>query len=167
MQDMFEKEVNMVVRLRHRNIVQLVAASITPKQGCIVMPFMDCSLLEVMTKPHAHPVVDLGNPVHRLRLLHDVASAMAYLHAGKPRVAHGDLQPSNIMVDRDGRAVIMDFGSATETLSSKVGNHGLSNKHAIFALLGASFACTLLCFFSLGGALTLTSEPPPLIGCSF
>ncbi|HEY2222229.1 serine/threonine-protein kinase [Actinomycetospora sp.] len=50
-----------------------------------------------------------------LRLLEQVADALEMLHAGRATpsgrpVVHGDLSPGNVMVDDEGRAVLVDFG---------------------------------------------------------
>jgi serine/threonine protein kinase len=55
------------------------------------------------------PPVD---PVHALRLVHGLAAAASRLHH-KLQVAHGDIQPSNIVVtSHTSRLVLIDFGSA-------------------------------------------------------
>ena len=38
-----------------------------------------------------------------------VASALAYLHSAGGRVAHGDVRPSNVLLDDDYAAVLADF----------------------------------------------------------
>ena len=40
------------------------------------------------------------------------ASALAYLHALSPPVAHGDVKPENILFDNDGHTVLAGFGKA-------------------------------------------------------
>jgi serine/threonine protein kinase len=50
-----------------------------------------------------------------LRLLEQVADVLEMLHAGRATpsarpVVHGDLSPGNVMVDDEGRAVLVDFG---------------------------------------------------------
>lgn len=50
-----------------------------------------------------------------LQVVNDVAAGLAYMH---PNVIHSDLKPQNILLDRDGRAKIADFGISRV----KVGN---------------------------------------------
>ena len=47
----------------------------------------------------------------RLRLFLEIAAAVA--HAHEHLVVHRDLKPTNILVDRDGHAKLLDFGVAT------------------------------------------------------
>uniref|UniRef100_A0A7N0VKA9 non-specific serine/threonine protein kinase n=1 Tax=Kalanchoe fedtschenkoi TaxID=63787 RepID=A0A7N0VKA9_KALFE len=47
----------------------------------------------------------------RFRIVQDVARALAYLHLGcDPPVIHGDVKPSNVLLDMDFRARVSDFG---------------------------------------------------------
>ncbi|KAL5229957.1 hypothetical protein ABZP36_028733 [Zizania latifolia] len=49
----------------------------------------------------------------RLAVIRDVARALAFLHAEcQPPVLHGDLKPSNVLLDADFRAKLADFGLA-------------------------------------------------------
>ena len=41
------------------------------------------------------------------QIVNDVAAGLAYMH---PNVIHSDLKPQNILIDREGRAKIADFG---------------------------------------------------------
>ncbi|OEL14513.1 putative receptor-like protein kinase [Dichanthelium oligosanthes] len=49
----------------------------------------------------------------RLAVIRDVARALAFLHTEcQPPVVHGDLKPSNVLLDADFRAKVADFGLA-------------------------------------------------------
>ena len=69
-----------------------------------------------------------------MQLAHDVAAGLAYLH---PSVIHRDLKPQNLLMDRDGRIKLADFGIS----KIKVGG----------ALLGCWIWAELLLLFAAGG----------------
>ena len=75
------------------------------------------------------PAVDPGQAV---RLIHGLASAVCKLHQ-KPQVAHGDIQPPNVIVtDHTSRLVLIDFGSAwtTEATAQREEGDGLHRCYA-------------------------------------
>lgn len=82
------------------------------KQGCMVLPIMVCTLRELMARTREHACFRIDEREHQLRVAHEIASGMAYLHACTPRVVHADLKPENVMLDESGRAVVIDFGLA-------------------------------------------------------
>jgi serine/threonine protein kinase len=51
----------------------------------------------------------------------DIASGLAYLH---PAVVHRDLKPQNVLLDKQGRAKIADFGISRCVLHVAVGGVG-------------------------------------------
>lgn len=50
------------------------------------------------------------------KLIHDVASGLAYLH--KKDIVHQDIKPDNILIDESGNFVITDFGISTRARST-------------------------------------------------
>lgn len=54
-----------------------------------------------------------------LPILRDIAQGVRFLHAADPCVIHGDLKAANILVDRNFRAKVADFGlSAKKTIGA-------------------------------------------------
>jgi hypothetical protein len=52
------------------------------------------------------------------RLLHDVASGLAWLHNMNPPVIHQDIKPDNVMIGENGDFMITDFGVSTHLKST-------------------------------------------------
>ncbi|KAK0234607.1 kinase-like domain-containing protein [Armillaria nabsnona] len=57
-----------------------------------------------------HYLKNVNPKADRMKLMHQIASGVAYLHDFKPLIIHGDLKGSNILIDHQGYAIISDFG---------------------------------------------------------
>lgn len=101
----FREEARNVATLSHPNIVRIHSFEEIEGQQLIDMEYIDgppiCDLLqgEVVT------------PAWLLGRLRGVIEALAVCH--KQGLVHRDVKPGNILVDRDGRSVLTDFGLAT------------------------------------------------------
>ncbi len=100
----FEREARTVAGLNHPNIV--VLHSIEEEAGVrfITMELVDGESLD-------HYVVPKGLPLSRLLEL-SIPLAEALVAAHEKGVVHRDLKPANVMVTREGRVKVLDFGLA-------------------------------------------------------
>ena len=101
----FGREIKVAARLQHPHIVPLISAGQTA-QGIpfYTMPFVKGESLA----ERLHRSGELS--IHEaLRILRDVAAALAYAHA--EGVVHRDIKPANVMLS-GGVAVVTDFGVA-------------------------------------------------------
>jgi len=110
----FRREVKVVARLDHPNIVPVLDYGEQDGYAYQVMPFLNVgSLSDRLDKG---PIsLEVGG-----RLLDQVATALAYAH--QHGVIHRDVKPSNILLDPEGNALLADFGmarrvEATESLT--------------------------------------------------
>lgn len=58
-----------------------------------------------------------------LPLLRDIAQGMRYLHATDPVIIHGDLKAANVLVDRNFRGKISDFGLTQKGQNGQTGTY--------------------------------------------
>jgi serine/threonine protein kinase len=123
-------EVNLLGRLRHRNIVRLLGFLNNDTNLMIIYEFMNNgSLGEALHgKQAARLLVDW---VSRYNIAVGVAQGLAYLHHDcHPPVIHRDIKSNNILLDANLEARIADFGLArmmvrkNETVSTVAGSYG-------------------------------------------
>jgi serine/threonine-protein kinase len=101
----FQREGEILARLRHPNIAQLLDAGVTVAgQPYLVLEYVDGAPIDRHCDERGLGVRE------RIRLFLGVLEAVAHAHA--KLVLHRDLKPSNILVDRDGRVKLLDFGVA-------------------------------------------------------
>lgn len=99
----FEREVDVLSRVKHQNVVKLHGACMCPPNVFIVMELLTGSLRQKLD--------EVGRLKYReiLVLANEISSALAYLH---PTIVHRDLKPQNILIDGSGAAKVADFGIA-------------------------------------------------------
>ncbi|XP_017984737.1 PREDICTED: MDIS1-interacting receptor like kinase 1 [Theobroma cacao] len=126
----FVGEVNLLGKLRHRNIVRLLGFLHNDNSMMIVYEFMqNGSLGEALHGKQAGRL--LLDWVSRYNIALGVAQGLAYLHHDcHPPVIHRDIKSNNILLDANLEARIADFGLArmmvrkNETVSMVAGSYG-------------------------------------------
>jgi len=99
------REVNAVRRLAHPNIVAVFDFAEDGPYGAVIMELVDGEDLDRRVRRSGQlPPGDV------VRVGSEVAAALAAAH--RHAILHRDVKPKNILLDRDGRARLTDFGSA-------------------------------------------------------
>jgi serine/threonine protein kinase len=110
----FEQEARALGALNHPNIVAVYDTGVENGQAYIVSELVDGESLRA--------VVDRGRlPLRKLLdLAVQIADALAAAHS--VGIVHRDLKPENVMVARDGRVKVLDFGLAKQTVTEGTGD---------------------------------------------
>ena len=114
----FKHEARVAAKLDHPNILVIHGVREANDLLFIVMKLVEGLPLSAIAKVSG----PLAIPVVRLIVRH-VAEALAYAHG--EGVVHRDVKPANIMVDRRGNVVVMDFGIAKAADDSHLTRTGL------------------------------------------
>ncbi len=106
----FEREAQAIARLRHPSIVAVHEVGRADGRSYLAMDLIEGATLE-------HRLKARGKTGDRIPLTEGIAVirdvARAVHHAHDEGVVHRDLKPANVMIDRDGKPVVLDFGLAT------------------------------------------------------
>jgi serine/threonine protein kinase/pSer/pThr/pTyr-binding forkhead associated (FHA) protein len=108
--DDFNREASVLAALSHPSIPQVIDYFAERGRHYLVMEFVaGGDLQEHLDKlgPGGHfaeaPVLQWGR---------QILGVLQFLHAQKPPIVYRDLKPGNIMIDHNGRAMLVDFGIA-------------------------------------------------------
>ena len=101
----FKREGSILGRLAHAHIAELMDAGVSPAgQPYLVLEYVEGDHIDHYCDQQK---LDLEA---RIRLFLEVLEAVAHAHANL--IVHRDLKPSNVLVSRDGRVKLLDFGIA-------------------------------------------------------
>ncbi|XP_011032504.1 PREDICTED: serine/threonine-protein kinase EDR1-like isoform X2 [Populus euphratica] len=104
--DEFKREVRIMRRLRHPNVVLFMGAVTRPPNLSIITEFLPRgSLYRILHRPQCQ--ID---EKRRIKMALDVARGMNCLHASTPTIVHRDLKSPNLLVDENWTVKVCDFG---------------------------------------------------------
>ena len=96
------REAQAMARLSHPNVVTVHEVGIVDRQIFIVMELNDGGTMRAWLKQEARPVRE------RIRVFIEAGRGLAAAHA--VRLVHRDFKPDNVLLSRDGRVRVVDFG---------------------------------------------------------
>ncbi len=115
--DRFHVEATNQAKLEHDNIVRVRDFFEDDDQYYIVMEYVDGKGLDVI-------IDERGKlpEIEALSIFKDVLNGLNYAH--KEGVTHRDIKPSNVLIDKSGKAKIMDFGISLKAGAKRLTNVG-------------------------------------------
>lgn len=111
--DGFMREINILRRLRHKNIVSVYEIIDDPSASvvCLVMEFIDCGAIrKVEMRPGTNMACEPIPAAELVGYAKEMLSGLAYLH--RKDVVHRDIKPENILINSQKRVYLADFGVA-------------------------------------------------------
>ncbi|XP_062008518.1 probable LRR receptor-like protein kinase At1g51890 isoform X3 [Rosa rugosa] len=116
----FHAEVNLLIRVHHKNLTSLVGYCNDETNLGLVYEYMaNGNLQEHLSDSSSHIISWEG----RLRIASDAAQGLEYLHYGiKPPIIHRDVKSANILLNENFQAKVSDFG-LSKNFPTDVGTH--------------------------------------------
>ncbi len=153
----FLAEAQRLARVRHPNVLTVYGAAVHDGQAGLWTELVRGETLSTL--------LDTGGPFPVEDVISiglDLCSAVAAVH--RHGLIHGDIKAANVMRDRDGRIVLMDFGAASERDDVR-GVGSISGTRAYLApeVLAGALPSTASDVYAIGVTLwrLLTSDYPP------
>jgi len=114
----FLREARAIARLNHQRIVGVYQFGQYQNLYYIAMAYVEGRNLREIMQTNAE--ADALTPTHMVRILRDIADALDYAH--QQGIIHRDVKPSNIIVNKEGQAILTDFGLALNATEGTIGN---------------------------------------------
>nr|DAD35402.1 TPA_asm: hypothetical protein HUJ06_006042 [Nelumbo nucifera] len=108
----FEQHMEILGRLRHPNVVSLKAYYYARDEKLLVYEYMPNGNLYWLLHGNRGPGRTPLDWTTRLRIAAGAARGIAYIHhfCRSPRISHGNIKSTNILLDKTGNARVTDFG---------------------------------------------------------
>lgn len=103
----FIKEAHTLSKLKHPNIVKVLDLFEENNTAYYVMEYLDGGSLDKLIADKNGLSLFEANPI-----IKQIASALGYMHSKK--MLHLDLKPANVMLNKNGDAILIDFGLTKE-----------------------------------------------------
>lgn len=110
---LFTQEFSLVFDMNHTNLLHPTHFDCWQRMPFLILPYCQ--------NGSAFKYVSSNTPMpeeEAWKVLHDVASGLAYLHGKNPPIIHQDIKPDNILISDEGRYMITDFGISARIRST-------------------------------------------------
>ena len=115
----FQREAKTAAKLEHPNIIPIHRVGKSGRIIYFVMKFLrGRSVADILDERGPIP------PAEIRQILTEAGSALGYAHANG--VVHRDIKPDNILFDKNGRAIVMDFGIAKAAAGTRLTHTGMA-----------------------------------------
>lgn len=113
----FKREAKAIANLRHPNIVQVFDFDIQDDLILMVMEYIEgvdlqSKITSLAKEGKRLPIGQIGS------IINDIAKALDYAHS--QGMLHRDVKPANILIDKEGKAFLTDFGIAKIVTDNKL-----------------------------------------------
>ncbi|HEY4490478.1 MAG TPA: serine/threonine-protein kinase, partial [Acidobacteriota bacterium] len=113
--ELFEREARVLKHLDHPRIPKFIEFFTVPVEGetraYLVQEFIEGSNLAELIRDGKH-----FSEREVIRIGLQVAEILDYLHTFSPPIIHRDIKPSNIILDKEGKAYLIDFGAVRDKI---------------------------------------------------
>ncbi len=106
----FGKEAKFLTKLSHPNLPRLYEFFFEDERPYLVMEYIEGKTLEAIMEENPKPVKE----EQILQWAIELCEVLHYLHSQTPQIIFRDLKLSNIMLDKEGKIKLIDFGIARE-----------------------------------------------------
>ena len=130
----FQREAKAVAALNHPNIVTVYSVEESEGVHFITMEYVEGSTLRALLEGGALPRADAYR--------YGIRIAEGLVEAHEAGIVHRDLKPDNVMIDKDGRIKILDFGLAKFQVRNESGSEvatlekGVTTPGAVLGTVG-------------------------------
>lgn len=105
----FQQEVEVLSKLRHQNLITLIG--VNQESKTLIYEYLPNGSLEDHLSRNGNNNAPPLTWQTRIRIATELCSALIFLHSNKPHsIVHGDLKPSNILLDANLVTKLSDFG---------------------------------------------------------
>jgi len=101
----FKQELILARQITHKNVIRIFDFGVSDGLHFISMEYIEGQSLASLLRQRGKLA-----PAEAARIMFQICQGLSSAHA--EGVVHCDLKPGNIMLDHDGRVVILDFGTA-------------------------------------------------------
>lgn len=160
----FRREAQAAASLSHPNVVSIYDVGQEDETHFIVMEYIEGKTLNDLIKERAPLPVE-----EAVRIAGQICDALDHAHAN--RIIHRDIKPHNILIGKNGRVKVTDFGIARAANASQITQtgsvvgsvHYFSPEHAKGTLTGAQsdlYSLGIVLYQMLTGRLPFLGESP-------
>lgn len=139
----FDREVRILAKARHQNLISLRGYYWTPQLQLLVMDYAPNGSLHARLheRPPTTPPLSWQS---RFRIILGTAKGLAHLHHSfRPPIIHYNLKPTNILLDHNCNPMISDYGLAR--LLTKLDKHVISSRfQSALGYVAPELACQSL-----------------------